>query len=80
MSKRSQYIWLGIFAVVGCVLALGAWQHTPGDDPDNQGGYLIVLILFLVMLFMYVPVLVRWLGARLGRGASGSGSGPHGGV
>jgi hypothetical protein len=73
MTKRSHIIFLSVIAVIGIVLAIGAWHQSPGEDPDNQGGYAIVLLLFVVMLFVYVPVGMRWLGARLRRqGSAGS--------
>ncbi|MGN6628019.1 MAG: hypothetical protein ACTHLN_15480 [Tepidisphaeraceae bacterium] len=70
MTKRSRYIGLSVFAVIGIVLAIGAWHPSPGQDPDNQGGYAIVLLLFVVLLFIYVPVGIRWLGSRLRRHGS----------
>jgi hypothetical protein len=67
MTNRGRYIWLGVFGVIGAILAWGAWHQSPGQDSDNQGGYVIVLLFFLVMLFIYVPVVMRSIGARLGR-------------
>jgi hypothetical protein len=67
MTKRGRYISLGIFAVIGMVLAWGAWHKSPGKDADNQGGYAIVLLFFLILLFIYVPVLMRSIAARLRR-------------
>ena len=65
MTKRFRYIWLVICMVAGGILAFGAWHHSPDADPDNQGGYAIVLLLFVVSLFVYVPTVMRWAGARL---------------
>ena len=61
MTKRARYIWLGVFGVIGAVLALGAWHQSPGEDSDNQGGYAIVLLFFLILLLIYVPRGVRAL-------------------
>jgi hypothetical protein len=65
MTKRGRYIWLGVFGVIGAVLAWGAWKQSPGQDPDNQGGYAIVLLFLLILLFIYVPVVMRSIRARL---------------
>ncbi len=67
MTKRGRYIWLGVFGVIGAVLAWGAWHQSPGQDPDNQGGYAIVLLFFLILMFIYVPVVMRSISARLRR-------------
>jgi hypothetical protein len=67
MTNRGRYIWLGVFGVIGAVLAWGAWHQSPGQDPDNQGGYAIVLLFFLILLFIYVPVVMRSIAARLRR-------------
>ncbi|HEX8339938.1 MAG TPA: hypothetical protein VF624_03420 [Tepidisphaeraceae bacterium] len=61
MTKRGRYIWLGVFGAVGAFLAWGAWHQSPGQDPDNQGGYAIVLLFFLILLLIYVPLGVRSL-------------------
>jgi hypothetical protein len=61
MTKRGRYILLGVFGVIGALLAWGAWHQSPGQDPDNQGGYVIVLLFFLILLFIYVPLGVRSL-------------------
>lgn len=67
MTKRGRHLWLGVFAVIAALLAWGAWHQSPGEDPDNQGGYAIVLLLFVILLFIYVPVAMRAIGARLRR-------------
>ena len=64
MTKRGRYIWLGAFGVVGSLLAWGAWHQSPGEDPDNQGGYAIVLLFFVILLFIYVPIALRAVGGR----------------
>jgi hypothetical protein len=61
MTKRSRYIWLGVIAAIGAILALGAWHQSPGQDPDNQGGYAIVLLFFVILILIYVPLGVRSL-------------------
>jgi len=61
MTKRGRYIWLGVFGVIGALLAWGAWHQSPGQDSDNQGGYAIVLLFFLILLLIYVPLGVRSL-------------------
>ena len=60
-------MWLVVIAVVGGMLAFAAWKRSPGEDPDNQGGYAIVLLLFVILLFIYVPLIVRWIGGRARR-------------
>ena len=67
MTKRARYIWLGFFSLIGTILAVGAWDNSPGQDPDNQGGYAIALLFFLILLFIYVPVITRLIAARLRR-------------
>jgi hypothetical protein len=61
MTKRGRYIWLGVFAVIGAMLAWGAWHPSPGQDPDNQGGYAIVLLFLMILPLIYLPLGVRWL-------------------
>lgn len=65
MTKRTRYIWLAIIALIGGILAVGAWGGSP--DHDNQGSYVLVLLFFLILLFIYVPVVMRAIGARLRR-------------
>ena len=67
MTRRARHIWLALIGLIGAILALGAWDSSPGRDPDNQGGYVIALLFFLVLLFIYVPVLMRSIAARLRR-------------
>jgi ABC-type transporter Mla subunit MlaD len=69
MRNRSRYIWLGVIAVIGAILVLGAWNQSPGEDPNNQGGYVIALLFFLILLFIYVPLAMRSIGgwSRHGR-------------
>ena len=56
MSRRTRYIWLAVIAVVGTILAIGAWRSS---DSDNQGGYVIVFVLLVVLLFIYIPLATR---------------------
>jgi heme/copper-type cytochrome/quinol oxidase subunit 2 len=67
MSNRARYIWLAFFAIVGTFLAIGAWHQSPGEDPDNQGGYALVFLFFVILLSIYVPVIMRTLAARFRR-------------
>jgi hypothetical protein len=70
MARRTRYISLVVLTLLAGFLAAGALRDSPGQDPDNQGGYLIVLLLFLVLLFMYVPLVMRSIAARLHRTGS----------
>jgi hypothetical protein len=67
MTRRARHIWLALIGLIGAILALCARDTSPGQDPDNQGGYVIALLFFLVLLFIYVPVLMRSIAARLRR-------------
>jgi uncharacterized membrane protein YozB (DUF420 family) len=69
MSKRTRYIWLATIAVIGGILAIGAWQNA---ESDNQGGYVVVLIFFVVLLFIYVPLAMRSITRGGGRKQEGS--------
>ena len=68
MSKRIRYTWLTIIAAVGIWLAIGAWQQSPGQDPDNQGGYVLVFFFLVVLLCIYVSTAMRSIRARIQRG------------
>ncbi len=68
MTKRNRHRWLAFIAVVGVFLAWGAWSERRGQDPDNQGGYVDVL-LFLIRAGDDLPirgvrVIGRWLVRR----------------
>jgi hypothetical protein len=67
MTKRARYTWLIGFAVVGTVFALGAWHQSPGEDTDNQGGFVLVLLAFVVLLLIYVPLTLRMIGGMFRR-------------
>ncbi len=70
MSKRIRYTWLIIIGVVGGFLAIGAWDQSPGQDPDNQGGYVLVFLFFIVLLCVYVSTAMRAIGARFRKSRS----------
>ena len=70
MTKLARHIWLALIGLIGAILALGAWNSAPGEDPDNQGGYAIVLLFFLVLLFIYIPVIMRSIAALRRRSES----------
>jgi hypothetical protein len=67
VSKRGRYIWLGVIGVLSAFLAWGAWQQSPGEDPDNQGGFVFVLLVLLILLFIYVAAAYRGIDAWIDR-------------
>jgi hypothetical protein len=76
MNRRARHIWLALIALVGAIVTLCARDPSPGQGSDNQGGYVIALLFFLVLLFIYVPVLMRSIAARFRRRSESNASPP----
>jgi hypothetical protein len=36
MTRRARYIWLALFGLIGAILALGAWDSSPGHHPIDK--------------------------------------------
>lgn len=65
MTARARYRWLIGFAIVGVLLAIGAWQQSPGEDPDNQVGCLLAMLCLAILSGIYISTGIHGLYSRL---------------
>jgi hypothetical protein len=62
MWKR---VLLIFFVSVAAFLAYGAWNQSPGDDPDNQGGVALALLGILALICFVIVKLTRVITGRI---------------
>ena len=67
MKRVVRHRILSVLAIVGGLLAWGAWTAADHGDSDNSGGVVLALFGILIIVLIYAAAGTEWMAGKIRR-------------